>query len=506
MNSYVAVVRKIAINLFLLLLSVETFMQLIQHQAIYFSDLSISYGQKQCIDDFNATIYYGSRIGIIGRNGSGKTSLIKILAGIIEPNDGKIIAPDDINVGYVPQLIDDGDILSGGQRFNKRLSEALSLEPNVLLLDEPTNHLDVKNRKALISMLKRYSGTLIIVTHDRELLRNVIDTIWHVANGSVTIFNGRYENYLELQKHKEQSLESRIRDLNYQKTQAHETLMKEQHRAKNSKVRGEKHIKERKWPTIGSAAKMSRSVTTAVDNKARILHNKQGVVEELQSLYVHEVLIPKFNLDAVVLGDKTIVNISDGSCGYNGLLIVSNINISLNSMEKMIIRGDNASGKSTLLKAILGDIIISKSGEWCFPNIQDIGYLEQHYSQLDANKTVVEIIYAVMPTWSHAEIRDHLNSFLLRKNEEVNLPTQYLSGGEKVRLSLALIAARPPKLLLLDEITNNIDLETKAHLIQVLRSYPGAFILICHDNDFIHQLAIDKYYQINNGTFSIESR
>ena len=405
----------------------------------------------------------------------------------------------------MPQLIDDNDVLSGGQRFNQRLSEALALQPNLLLLDEPTNHLDVKNRKALISMLKRYAGTLIIVTHDTELLRNTIDTIWHVANGNVTIFNGKYDDYLELQKRNEQSLEFAIKDLNYQKTQAHEKLMKEQHRAKNSRIRGEKHIEQKKWATVKSAAKMSRSITTSVNNTARIEHNKQNVINELQNLYVHEVIIPKFNLDAVVLGGKFVLHISNGSCGYTEQPIVSDINISLNGTNKAIIHGNNASGKSTLIKAILSDVNINKSGEWLCPNIQDIGYLDQHYSQLDPNKTAVELMANLMPDWSHAEVRNHLNSFLLRKNEEVNLATQHLSGGEKVRLSLALIAAKPPKLLLLDEVTNNIDLETKEHLVQVLKDYPGAFILICHDNDFIDKLAIDKHYQISDGIFKMES-
>ena len=221
---------------------------------------------------------------------------------------------------------------------------------------------------------------------------------------------------------------------------------------------------------------------------------------------MHEVLIPKFNLDAVVLGGKSVLHISNGNCGYTKQPLVSDINISLNGTDKAIIHGNNASGKSTLIKAILNDANINKSGEWSCPKIQDIGYLDQHYSQLDPNKTAVELISDLIPDWSHAEIRDHLNGFLLRKNEEVNLATKYVSGGEKVRLSLALIAAKPPKLLLLDEVTNNIDLETKEHLAQVLKDYPGAFILICHDNDFIDKLTIDKHYQINDGIFKMESR
>ncbi len=119
---------------------------------------------------------------------------------------------------------------------------------------------------------------------------------------------------------------------------------------------------------------------------------------------------------------------------------------------------------------------------------EDIGYLDQHYGTLIPDKTVIETISDLVPAWSHAEIRRHLNDFLFRKNEEVNSPVSTLSGGEKARLSLAQIAAKTPKLLILDEITNNLDLETKEHVVQVLKAYPGAMIVISHEADFWRKL------------------
>ncbi len=180
--------------------------------------------------------------------------------------------------------------------------------------------------------------------------------------------------------------------------------------------------------------------------------------------------------------------------------------LQLHGCEKIVILGNNGSGKSTLLKAILDMPEISKSGSWISPKHQDIGYIDQHYSGLNPNATAVQLIQELMPKWLHSEIRNHLNTFLLRKNEEVNLATKYLSGGEKVRLNLALIAAKPPKLLILDEITNNVDLETKEHLIQVLSQYPGSILLVCHEQKFINNLNIDNYYTIKNGTLSQSSK
>ncbi|MFN7038495.1 MAG: ATP-binding cassette domain-containing protein [Alphaproteobacteria bacterium] len=127
---------------------------------------------------------------------------------------------------------------------------------------------------------------------------------------------------------------------------------------------------------------------------------------------------------------------------------------------------------------------------------EDIGYLDQHYGALDQSKSVLEIISELVPNWSPAEVRRHLNNFLFRKNEEVNTLVSALSGGEKARLSMAQIAAYTPKLLILDEITNNLDLETREHVIQVLKSYPGAMIIISHDIDFLKEIRVDEIVDV----------
>ena len=175
------------------------------------------------------------------------------------------------------------------------------------------------------------------------------------------------------------------------------------------------------------------------------------------------------------------------------------ISLSISSRDRIAIQGDNASGKSTLIKAILDDDSVIKSGNWHAPKISDIGYLDQHYATLSAEKTVLETIAELVPTWTHIEVRRHLNDFLFRKNEEVNAIVSTLSGGEKARLSLAQIAAKTPKLLILDEVTNNLDLETRGHVIEVLKNYPGAMILISHDADFLEEIGVNAYFKISDG-------
>ncbi|MCC2646798.1 MAG: hypothetical protein K0R02_863 [Rickettsiaceae bacterium] len=465
------------------------------HNPIIINKLSLEFPSKTCFEDFTAQIYFGSRIAIIGRNGSGKSSLLRILSGEIKADIDKLIMPYNGVVSYIPQIIDHYGSLSGGERLTKALDDTLSIDPNILLLDEPTNHLDAQNRKFLFKKLNNYRGTLIIVSHDTELLRSCTDILWHIDEGKIHIFTGSYEDYLREMRIRKEQIEDKLTSLNKQKKDAHNALMKEQKRAKNSRQRGEKSIEQRKWPTIVSHAKAHRAETTTGRLKSNIALKKDKLLQELSNIRLAEVIKPKFSLSANMLGSKSVVSINQGSCGYDKP-ILENINLYINATDRLSIKGNNGSGKTTLVKAILNDSKIIKTGTWLTPRNEDIGYLDQHYHNLNLELTVLENITNLVPSWNHAEVRRHLNDFLFRSNEEVNCKTYQLSGGEKARLSLAQIAAKTPKLLILDEITNNIDLETREHIIQVLKEYPGAMIVISHDEDFLKEINIDFEYNV----------
>ena len=466
------------------------------HKPIQIKDLSLSFPHKTCFDHFNAQIHYGKRIAIIGRNGSGKSTLLKILMGTFTDITGDVFIPKDVIFGYVPQIITDFDALSGGQRLHKMLTQALNTDPNVLLLDEPTNHLDRHNRQSLLRLLRHYSGTLIVVSHDTELLRNNVDTLWHITNGKIEVFSGNYDDYKREIEAKRASIEQELSRLHRQKKDTHQALMKEQNRAAKSRAKGEKSIAEHKWP-LGGKASARRAEQTSGRKKVAIDDKKQVLSERLSALQLPTAIEPKFSLQASDMGDKTILSITDGSVGYLGAVpLLKEIHLALRSQDRIAILGDNASGKSTLIKAILEDATVIKSGNWFMPKKVDIGYLDQHYNTLSMDKSVGETISACVPTWSHAEVRCHLNDFLFRKNEEVNMRVEQLSGGEKVRLCLAHIAALTPKMLILDEITNNLDLETKTHVIEVLKEYPGAMIVISHDEAFLKEIGIEDGYEI----------
>ncbi|RYE14470.1 MAG: ABC-F family ATP-binding cassette domain-containing protein, partial [Sphingobacteriaceae bacterium] len=175
---------------------------------------------------------------------------------------------------------------------------------------------------------------------------------------------------------------------------------------------------------------------------------KDNLTEKLSSMRLPEIILPKFSLNCYDNNDRVLIQISNGSVVYNdNQQILSNINFSVFNKNRIAIVGDNSNGKSTLVKAILNDENISKYGDWLLQKKKDIGYLDQHYSTLDHNKSVFDTVAELMPNWSLLEVRSHLNDFLFRKNEEVNAFAGTLSGGEKARLSLAIIAAIHPKLL-----------------------------------------------------------
>ncbi|MBL7479514.1 ATP-binding cassette domain-containing protein [Legionella bononiensis] len=459
-------------------------------------DLSLYCSKKICFEAFNYSIYSGERIALIGDNGSGKSCMLKIIKNLMPPNEGYVHYADNLTVSYVPQLINGHDTASGAERFNWALTQALAEDPDVLLLDEPTNHLDTKNRQSLMRLLAQYTGTLIIASHDIHLLRSAEYCFWHFNQSQITLFKGHFDHFQQQNTLNRQVIETEIGQLRYQKKQQHQALMKEQIRAKNSRLKGEKSIDQAKWPTIVSKSKVLRAQETSGKKKKNLAKNKEDLINRLHELGKEEEINPHFDLSLSHSTTKALVTISDGSVSYNQRKILNNINLNITGQSRVALCGVNGSGKSTLIKAIMGSKEIIKEGLWLTPGLKDIGYLDQHYQQLSPDDTVLETLQNCREDWSHVELRKHLNDFLFRTNEEVNAPTLTLSGGEKARLCLAKIAANPPKLLLLDELTNNMDLKTRSHVMTLMQKYPGPFIVISHDDDFLEQININEYYNI----------
>jgi len=467
------------------------------HKPIHIHNLRLSFPHKTCFAEFTIQIGHGSRIAVIGRNGSGKSSLLKMLLGTCEPTGGGIALPGDAVLGYVPQVIEAHGELSGGQRFNAALTEALSLNPNVLLLDEPTNHLDRRNRASLMRMLRAYAGTLIAVTHDPELLRTCLDTLWHIDSGKIRVFTGGYDDYMEETRRQRRSVEQELACLAREKKAMHQALIKEQESVAKRRASGRKKMADKRWTKSVGDLKAMKAEKSQGNKMKAIDEKKRELTGRLAELKLPGVIVPKFTLPSGDAGKRTLVTITEGAVGYQpGRPILENISLAVAPAGRVAITGDNGSGKTTLVRAILGDEIVIRSGEWHVPGRDKIGYLDQHYGTLPPDNTVIETIAELLPASPNAEVRRHLNDFLFRKNEEVHARVGRLSGGERARLSLAQIAARTPQLLILDEITNNLDLETREHTVEILAAFPAALIVISHDRDFLDRIGVVDEYRL----------
>lgn len=466
------------------------------HKPISIVNLSFELPHKVCFAGFNTQILPGDRIAIIGRNGTGKSSLVKMLLGEMDGTSGSIKGLEGVNIGYVPQTVLEHDNLSGGERFNKSFSEALACNPDVLILDEPTNHLDQNVKHSLLRKLDNYNGTLIIVSHDLDVLTHSVDKLWHIKDGKITVFSGNYDDYMSEQGIQLEARQHTLNELKKQKKQIKIEKQKEQQRLDKKRT-----IKDNNKMAFDGKADKNQLKSGA--KIARLREQLEDVQNSMSKNRLPENLQPNFVLDSAYVSlSSTLVSVSLGACGYTiGSPIVSNIYFAMGAKDKVAINGSNGSGKTTFVRALMQMPGIVYDGDWQLPKRSDIGYVDQHYANLDLNSTVFQTIKDMNVFVTDQDIRKHLNSFLFRKNEEVFAKVGVLSGGEKARLSLAKIAAKPPKLLILDEISNNIDLDTKTYILNVLRQYPGAFVLISHEKAFINSLPLTAQYMIRNGLF-----
>ena len=243
------------------------------------------FSNKRCIENFSYNVFQKSRIGIIGNNGSGKTTLLKAIQVLHPLTEGEIILPQDLSIGFVPQIILEYGKLSGAERFNKALTNALANKPTVLCLDEPTNHLDRRQRHSLFKMLHHYNGTLIVVTHDLELLNKCINEIWHLEDGYINCFVGSYDDYIKQYNSCRNKLQHNLKELKCARKREHIKLMQEQKRNKNKKTYGEKKYGKDGCGVKAVANQKQNNAEIASGKKTKnIAENRQEILSELQKI------------------------------------------------------------------------------------------------------------------------------------------------------------------------------------------------------------------------------
>ncbi|MCE2993271.1 MAG: ATP-binding cassette domain-containing protein [Alphaproteobacteria bacterium] len=462
---------------------------------INITDLSISFGSKTYIEKFSTNITHSSRIGVIGRNGAGKTSLLNSIASHDQGMDHVVKIDQAMKIGYLAQITDNISTQSHGEFLISTIASLLRDDVDVLILDEPTNHLDKRNRQYLFNMLDEFDGILIFISHDPEMLDRCANEIWHLKDGHVHISKCKYSDYIRQIEGQRDNIAHQVSLLNKEKEAIHNALMKEQERASKSRKNGQNNIDNKKWPTVRSKTKFGRASTTYMSKKSELANKRSCLNNAIADIEVIKTIKPTFHLNATCKKDDIIFSVQRAGVGYMDKMILNDLYITLRANSRIAVVGYNGSGKSTLLKAIIDDRSVIKSGAWYVKNGLSIGYLDQNYCNITQDSLeikVIDVIRNVVPGWSNNQIREHLNSFLFQKNDEVNKKVFQLSGGERARLSLAKVAAKSPDLLVLDEITNNLDIETKSYLAQALNHYRGALIIVSHEDEFIECIAIEE--------------
>jgi ATP-binding cassette subfamily F protein uup len=462
-------------------------------------DLSIGFGGPPLIERADLQIEKGERIGLVGRNGEGKSTLLKALNHELEPDHGEIVFYRGARTGLLPQDVPKGlsgtvrDVVAGGElsmergeeedwRNSRRIGRALSLleldpaadferlsagmkrrvlfarcvacEPDLLLLDEPTNHLDLASIEWLEAFLYRHDGAFLFVTHDRMLLRNLATRIIDLDRGKLTIWNCDYDTYLA---RKQAALEAE---------------------AKHWAEFDRKLAAEERWIREGIKARRTRN-----EGRVRELERHR---EERRLRRVRPGQVRLEIQKAEKTGQKVIE--AEGLCfGYGQDPLICDLTTLILRGDRVGIVGPNGSGKTTLIRLLVGEIPPS-DGHVRHGTKLRVAYFDQMRAHLDEQKSVAENIAGGNPmVFINGRARPvvrYLQDFLFTA-DRARSPVSFLSGGERNRLLVAKLFTRPSNVLVMDEPTNDLDAETLELLEEMLLTYPGTLLLVSHDRAFL---------------------
>ena len=507
---------------------------------IRISNLTLARGNKRLLEDAALTLHPGHKVGLIGANGSGKSSLFALLRGEIDADSGQVSVPPSWVIGHVAQetppvampaieFVLDGDAelrsvqraladaeanpgtagellaelhhryeaidgysararaatllsglgfpaarhddpvasFSGGWRMRLNLAQALMMRSDLLLLDEPTNHLDLDAVLWLEDWLQRYAGTLLLVTHDRDFLDAVVTSIVHLDGRKLRLYTGNYTQF----------------------EREHALALAQQQAAFAKQQRQIAHLH--------SYIDRFRAKAT----KAKQAQSRMKTLERMELIAAAHVDSPfAFAFSAIETHARQLVKFDHATLGYAGKPVVSGVNWAVLPGERIGLLGPNGAGKSTLLRAIAGELPLL-GGERLTVQGLRIGYFAQHQlEQLRLEESALWHMRRIEPATREQELRDFFGGFDFR-GDRVAAPVGEFSGGEKARLTLALLVRQRPNLLLLDEPTNHLDIEMREALTEALQDYEGALIVVAHDRHLLRATA-DELWLVDEGTLA----
>ena len=375
-----------------------------------------------------------------------------------------------IGLGFAPeQIYAPIGVLSGGQKAKIQLAKMLLGESNLLLLDEPTNHLDIPSVEWLEDFLKNYSGSYIVISHDRYFLDAVTNRTFEIENTRLTEYKGNYTRFIH-QKEENRLAMQRVYDNTHREIKRIEGIIEQQKRFNQ----------ERNYVTIASKQK-------SIDRLEATLQKPEDEPDTI-----------RFQFKASQRGGNDVLMAEDLALQFGENRLFQNVNLEIKRGEKVFLIGPNGCGKTSLLKILL-DIYKETAGEHRFGANIDVGYYDQAQGNLDESKTVIDEIWDLHPYMTQTQVRSALAVFLF-KGEDVYKPVKGLSGGERARVLLLKLMLSKANLLILDEPTNHLDIGSCEALENALLGYDGTLFVVSHDRYLINKLADKIYYLDPTGT------
>ena len=471
-------------------------------------DVRLSFGLNPLFTGVDLYISRGDKICLVGRNGCGKSTLLKIIAGDLEPDDGEIFMQPGARVGYMPQEPDFGscqtlrevveiglpaeeahqtfrgdqlieyfdinetqhpDVASGGEKRKAALARALINEPDILLLDEPTNHLDIAAIEKLEEIIKKFAGAVIVISHDRAFLNHISQTTFWLDRG---VLRRNNKGFAYFEAWQDQMIEQEIIE----------------QKALNKKI-----AEETEWLHKGVTARRKRNM----GRLRRLQQLRQERREQIKT-------VGSVNMEIEMpdMRSKLVIEAKHIYKSFGARDIVKDFSIRVMKGNKLGIVGPNGSGKTTLLKLLTKKLAPDSGFVRIGKNLEE-AYFDQNRLTLDPKKTLWKTL---CNEGDHIWVRGHfrhvvayLKDFLF-KPEQAQCPVSALSGGEKNRLMLAVALARPSNFLVLDEPTNDLDMDTLDLLQEVLDEYEGTIIIVSHDRDFMDKVATSLLYMKGDGS------
>ena len=498
--------------------------------------ITVRLGGRTILDRASAALPPGSRVGLIGRNGAGKSTMVRVIAGLLEPDEGSADMPRGARIGYIAQEAPAGDStpletvlaadteraalleeaeafdgtgcmdrlgevherliaidayaapsrasrilvglgfdedaqnqpldsFSGGWKMRVALAALLFSQPDLLLLDEPSNHLDLEAVMWLEDFLKSYRATIVVVSHERDFLNNVVDHILHLQGGKTTLYPGGYDAFERQRAERLAQLAAAKANQDAQRAKLQDYVARNSARA--------------------STAKQAQS-------RAKMLAKMQPIAEAVNDPTL------SFDFPNPTELRPPLITLDHAAVGYGNTPILSRLNLRMDPEDRIALLGRNGNGKTTLAR-LLAAQLTPLAGEMNATGKMKVGYFTQYQvEELEADDTPLAHMTRVMPGATPAAVRGQLGRFGF-SGDRATARVGSMSGGERARLALALVTREAPHLLILDEPTNHLDVDAREALVQALNAYTGAVLLVSHDRHMV-ELSADRLVLVDNGT------